>query len=76
MRIVKFSNARFKSNDKNHNIKPIPLNAYRYLLHINIYFKSLSVIIKNSLVSFPNARKLNSYLFRAKLYPLERTVDS
>ena len=76
MRILRFSNSRFKSNDKDHNIKRIPLNAYRYLLHINLCFKSLSVIIKNSLVSFPNARKLNSYLFRAKLYPLERTVDS
>ena len=29
-----------------------------------------------SMVSFRTARKLNSYLVRTKLYPLERTVGS
>ena len=28
------------------------------------------------MVSFRSARKLNSYLIRSKLYPLERTVGS
>ena len=28
------------------------------------------------MISFRSASKLNSYLFRAKLYPIERTVGS
>ena len=78
-----------KSNEKNHNMKGIPLVVtYHPLL------KSLSAIITQNLsilhvdkemekvftpprmVSFRSARKLNSYLVRAKLYPLERTVGS
>ena len=86
---VKFSKLRLKSNDKNQNIKGIPLVVtYHPLL------KSLSAIIAKNLsilhmdkevkkvftlppmVSFCSARKLNGYLVRTKLYPLERMVGS
>ena len=38
--------------------------------------KMLKVYSPAPMISFRSARKLNSYLVRAKLYPLERTVVS
>ena len=86
---VMFSNLRLKSNDKNHNRKGIPLVVtYHPLLKSlsAIIDKNLSILHMDKevkkvftprpMVSFRSARKLNSYLVRAKLYPLERTVVS
>ena len=36
----------------------------------------VAFITQHFMVSFRSDRKLNSYLVRARLYPLERTVDS
>ena len=91
MNKVKFSNLRLKSNDKNHKMKGIPLVVwYHPLLKFlsGIIDKNLSTLYMDkevkkvftlrSMVSFHrhSARKLSSYLIRAKLYPLERTVSS
>ena len=86
---VKFSNFRPKSSDKNHNMKGILLVVrYHPLLksYSGITDKNLSVLYMDKkvkklftprpMVSFRSARKLSSYLVRAKLYPLERTVSS
>ena len=35
-----------------------------------------NVFTPGPMISFRNARKLSSYLVRAKLYPIERTVGS
>ena len=35
-----------------------------------------SVFAPAPMISFPSARKLSSYLVRATLYPLEKTVSS
>ena len=87
MNKVKFSNLRLKSNDKNYNMKGIPL-----VVTYHPFLKSRSAIIAKNLrilrmdkevkkvftpppiVSFCSACKLNSYLVRAKLYPLEIMV--
>ena len=89
MNKVKFSNLRLKSNDKNHKMKGIPLVVrYHPLLKFlsGIIDKNLSTLYMDkevkkvftlqSMVSFHSARKLSSYLVRAKLYPSERTVSS
>ena len=86
---VKFSNFRPKNSDKNHNMKGILLVVrYHPLLksYSGITDKNLSVLYMDKkvkklftprpMVSFRSARKLSSYLVRAKLYPLERTVSS
>ena len=49
-------------------------NQDLYILYMNEDIKS--VFTPAPMISFRSARKLNSYLVRAKLYPLERTVDS
>ena len=86
---VKFSNLRLKSNDKNHNMKGKPLVVtYHPLLKplSAIIAKNLSILHVDKevkkvftsppMVSLRSARKLSSYLVRAKLYPLERMVGS
>ena len=86
---VKFSNLRLKSDDENHNMKGIPLVVtYDTLLKslsaiidknlsiLYMYKEVKKVFTPRPMVSFCSARKLNSYLVRAKLYPLERTVGS
>ena len=85
---VKFSDLRLKSNDKNHNMKGIPLvvTCHPLLKSLSPIEKNLSILymdkeMKNvftppPMVSFHGARKLNSYLVRAKLCPLERMVGS
>ena len=89
MRNLKFSNLRLKSNDKSQNTKGIPsIFTYHHLLKSLSAFtdKNLSnlymnddvkkVITPRPMVLFRSACKLNSYVVRAKLYPLERTVGS
>ena len=89
MKKVKFSNLMPKNNDKKHNMKGIPLVVtYHPLLKSlsGIIDKNLSILYMDkevkkvftpgSMVSFRRARKLSSYLVRAKLYPLERAVGS
>ena len=89
MNKVKFSNLRPKSNDKNHNMKGIPLVVtYHPLLKSlsGIIDKNLSILYMDKkvkklftprpMVLFRSSCKLNSYLFRAKLYSSERTIGS
>ena len=89
MNKVKFSNYRPKNSDKNHNIKRMPLVVtYHPLLKSlsGITDQNLSILYMDKevkkiftlrpMVSFRSAHKLNSYLVRATLYPLERTVGS
>ena len=45
-----------------------------HLLHMNDEVKK--VFSPKTLISFRSARKLSSYIVRAKLYPIERTVGS
>ena len=45
-----------------------------YLLYMNEEFKH--VFTPGPMVSFRNSRKISSYLVRAKLYPVERSVES
>ena len=45
-----------------------------YLLYVNEQAKN--VFTPGPMISFRSARKLSSYLVRAKLYPIERTVGS
>ena len=90
IRQVKFSNLRLKSNDKNHNTvwkKNILLvvTYHPWLESLSaIINKNLSnlhmdkdvkrVPTSQPVVSFCSAHKLNSYVVRAKLYPLEKTL--
>ena len=89
MNKVKFSNFEPKSSDNNHNMNGIPLViTYQPLLKSlsGITDKNLSILYMDKevkklftprpMASFCRARKLNSYLVRAKLYPLERTIGS
>ena len=46
----------------------------KYLLNMNEEFRK--TFSPGSMVSFRSARKLSSYLVRAKLYPLQKEVDS
>ena len=86
---VKFSKLRLKSNDKNQNIKGMLKNmTYHPLLKSlsAIIDTNLSILYMDKevrkvfnprpMVSFRSARKSNSYLVRAKLYPLDRIVCS
>ena len=50
------------------------INRNLHLLHMDQEVKK--VFTRNPVVSFRSARKLSSYLVRAKLYPLERKVSS
>ena len=83
---VKFSN---KVGNKQQKEKGIPFvvtyhpilknigNIIRknlYLLYMNEEAKK--VFTPGPMISFRSARKLSSYLVRAKLYPIERTVGS
>ena len=57
------------------------LNKLSSILHRNIYLLYINLEVKNVFtpgptVSYRSARKISSYLVRAKLYPLERTVGS
>ena len=50
------------------------INQNLSILYMNEEVKS--VFTPAPMISFRSARKVNSYLVRAKLYPLERTVGS
>ena len=89
MNKIKFSIFRPKNSDKNHNMKGVTLVvSYHPLLKslCAIIDKKLSILYMDKevkkvftlrpMVSSCSARKLSSYLVRAKLYPLERTVGS
>ena len=78
-----------ETNRKNKSQNEVPfIVAYHPLLnyHYNIIRKHLyllnmdqkvkDVFISQPMVCFGSSRKLSSYLVRAKLYPLERRVDS
>ena len=82
MKKVKFSKI---SSTRKDNTKGVPLvvtyhpglkfiNRNLHLLYVDQKVKE--VFTPKSMVSFRSARKLSSYLVRAKLYPLERKVGS
>ena len=50
------------------------INKHLYLLYINDEVKR--VFTSKPMVSFRSSCKISSYLVRAKLYPIERTVGS
>ena len=50
------------------------INKHLYLLYMNDEVKR--VFTPKPMVSFRSSRKISSYLVRAKLYPIERTVGS
>ena len=50
------------------------INKHLHLLYMNDEVKR--VFTPKLMVSFRSSRKISSYLVRAKLYPIERTVDS
>ena len=57
------------------------LNKLSPILHRNLYLLYMNQKVKNvftpgPIVSHRSARKISSYLVRAKLYPPERKVDS
>ena len=89
IRKVKFSNVRSKINDKNHNMKGIPLVATHHPLLKSfsaIIDKSLSILqmdnharnvfTRGPMFSLCSAWELNSCLVKTKLYPLKRMVGS
>ena len=58
-----------------------PLNCFHKIIRYNTYFLYVNEEVKNlflpgSFVSFRGARKLTSYLVRAKLYQLHRKIVS
>ena len=50
------------------------INKHLYLLYMNDEVKR--VFTPKPMVSFRSSRKISSYLVRAKLYPIERTLGS
>ena len=57
------------------------LSKLSSIIHRNLYLLYMNQEVKNvftpgPIVSYRSARKINSYLVRAKLYPLERKVGS
>ena len=84
MNKVKFPFVENKNNNKKEKGIPLVvtfhpslgsiLNKNYYLLRVNDEVKK--VFSLRPMVSFRSARKLSSYLVRAKLYPVERKVGS
>ena len=57
------------------------LSKLSSIIHRNLYLLYMNQEVKNvftpgPIVSYRSARKISSYLVRAKLYPLERKVGS
>ena len=87
IRKVKFNIKETNRKNKSQNGVPFvvtyhPLLNYLYniirriLCFLNVDQKVKEVFSSQPMVSFRRARKLSSYLVRAKLYPLERRVGS
>ena len=84
---VTFSNIKRESNSKTQKVAP-PVMTYHPLLkslsslvNNNIYLLHMDQDVKRTftpqhMVSYRSARKLNSYLVRAKPYPTERKIGS
>ena len=85
---VKFSGNRDKNKSKKKS-KGVPLVITFHpllkdagnIIHKNLYLlymdqEAQRVFTPGPMITFRSARKLSSYLVRAKLYPLERTVGS
>ena len=53
---------------------PSIIHRNLHLLHMNQEVKNVFTIVP--IVSYRSARKISSYLVRAKIYPLERKVGS
>ena len=83
---VKFSNIKRKSNSKTRKGIPLVVTYHPLLKSLssivnNIYLLHTDQEVKRTftpqpMVSYRSARKLSSYLVRAKLYPIERKVGS
>ena len=82
---VKFSNIERKSNSKTQKGIPLVMTYHPLLKSLssivnnNIYLLHTDLEVRRKLtpqtiVSYQSARKLSSYLVRAKLYPIERKV--
>ena len=90
IRQVKFSNLRLKSNGKNHNtvwkknillvvtyhpwLESLSAIINKNLSNLHMDKNVKRVPTSQPVVSFCSAHKLNSYVVRAKLYPLEKTL--
>ena len=88
MNKVKFS-GHWDKNEAKKKSKGVPLvitfppllKDVVNIIHKNLYLlytdqEAQRVFTPGPMITFRSARKLSSYLVRAKLYPLERTVDS
>ena len=88
MNKVKFSDHRDKNKAKKKS-KGVPLVITFHpllkdagnIIHKNLYLLYMDqdaqrVLTPGPMITFRSARKLSSYLVRAKLYPLEKTVGS
>ena len=84
---VKFSNIERRSNSKTQKGIPLVvtyhplLKSLSSIVNNNIYLLHMDQEVKRTftpqpMVSYRSARKLSSYLVRAKLYPIERKVGS
>ena len=82
---VKFSNIERRSNSKTQKGIPLVvtyhplLKSLSSIVNNNIYLLHMDQEVKRTftpqpMVSYRSARKLSSYLVRAKLYPIERKV--
>ena len=83
--IVRFSNIKRKSNNKTQKAIPLVVTYHSLLKSLssivnnNIYLLHMAQEVKRTFtpqpaVSYQSERKLNSYLVRAKLYPIKRKV--
>ena len=84
---VRFNSENSRSNNKQEKGVPFAVTFHPQLKvlqrivdkHLHLLYMDDEVKIVFTLkpmVSFRSSRKISSYLVRAKLYPLERTVDS
>ena len=70
---TEMSKFKFNVDNKNSDNRYI-INKHLYLLYINDEVKV--VFTPKPMVSFRSSHKISSYLVRAKLYSIERTVGS
>ena len=85
MNKVKLSGDLDKNKKKKSKGVPVVINFHPLLkdfgniIHKNLYLlyihqEAQRVLTPGPMITFRSARKLSSYLVKAKLYPLERTV--